>query len=1243
MKRFTKFTALLAACYALLWVGVAIYFSVAERHKELLELHLSSVFDRKVTIQKVTTGWKGAAPVVQFDNFKVAGDTEAVPALAFKQLSAEFTPLSFLRLWPKIKDMAVEQPVLEVVSLTDNRLQIAGIVLQENQNNLGLNRERLFSWLLNHKSAAWHNGKVIWRKPNNVEQVYDNISIVYQREKQQRNFSATTLTPKGTFAIKATTNGDILQKTGWDAALEVIGNDDQQLLDKNDVSMKVVDGRGQLQLKKLDIEHIRDTVLILGLSSNANWILNSAVSGVLSDVVFEFSGSLLDVKDWSLVAAASDVKFEEYAQLPGMSNLAGDVDISAKKGRFAFNAADTEFAWAGKFKNNIVIDQSSGTLKWEINQNGKVDLYAENLNFDGEAIKVWNLNAHTEIGVKKQKIDEVSDLFKLRSIGDLTFENVPNQTTQQPAETSLVATEKAPISLSADAKFEVESFPKLVKLLPEDPKLKNFRSWWSNAFLSGQASNGTISYRGKLSKAALESGEASLVGRAEYENVDIDYGYQDQWPVLRKSSGIGTLNNSLLTITPEKAWLEDDELTDSELTIRDLFDDDRHLDVKGSVVTSLPTMMRFLFNGPLMPADQRDSELPIKPVSGKVSGTVAVSIPLNEIKNATVQGTGKVINGSVLLPEKVPVTKLNGNVVFTEQTIKSDNIRANFMGGKLSGKLVTVKPAKPPVVKLIAQGEADVAKLEPWVGKHLLSWMSGRAQWQGSVKVDGETVSIDSTSNLKGITVDAPEPIKKSAQQQRDLKFSMQVGGSATQTKMSINYGSVMRGQFQGDLKKGNSLFDKSIIQIDENVSANRLPMLDGVNYQIDYDDINLDEWLTAIIDLATLPTDDTNTDFLDAMRTLKINASNPYFLGRVFGPLQASAVSTDGGLWVGSIKGQNMNGTMQMEPRADKPYYRFNLSDFNLVEQKGEVAPLEPIDHSLQAADYPEIEFNVDEFVVSQMRFGKLNLLGRTIGNRWQLENTTLQDRGITSTITGGWSNTKKEGTISSFDIKTKIDEAGDVLEEMQFNDLIRKGSGELTANLNWIGAPHEFDFSRLNGNFDLQVKDGELVQVDSAAGKLLGLLNFNSIARRLTLDFRDVFSEGLKFDRMHYSGILADGKAMLRDANMMSPAAFVTMHGNIDLAKELIDMEIHASPDLGGNLTLLSAIANPTAGAVVFVAQQIFKDKMRSANFQSYRALGTWEEFELEEFNASKQNRKDQREADKQRQQNAEKQAEG
>jgi len=174
-----------------------------------------------------------------------------------------------------------------------------------------------------------------------------------------------------------------------------------------------------------------------------------------------------------------------------------------------------------------------------------------------------------------------------------------------------------------------------------------------------------------------------------------------------------------------------------------------------------------------------------------------------------------------------------------------------------------------------------------------------------------------------------------------------------------------------------------------------------------------------------------------------------------------------------------------------------------------------------------------------------------------------TLKHNGIGTVARGKWVNDKGSGSISSFDFATVIDEAEGALTELDFDGIIKKGEGSIEGNMNWIGAPHEFDYARLNGEFDLRLNDGELVQVEPGSGKLLGLLNFNAIARRLVFDFRDVFASGLQFDRMRYTGVLADGEAIFKEAYILTPAVFVRMEGKLDLDKELIDLEVHLSPE--------------------------------------------------------------------------------
>jgi len=50
----------------------------------------------------------------------------------------------------------------------------------------------------------------------------------------------------------------------------------------------------------------------------------------------------------------------------------------------------------------------------------------------------------------------------------------------------------------------------------------------------------------------------------------------------------------------------------------------------------------------------------------------------------------------------------------------------------------------------------------------------------------------------------------------------------------------------------------------------------------------------------------------------------------------------------------------------------------------------------------------------------------------------------------------------------------------------------------------------------FIVEANKGQFVKLDPGVGKLLGILSLQSLPRRLSLDFRDIFTEGLAFDEV-------------------------------------------------------------------------------------------------------------------------------
>jgi len=1213
MKVLLKILVVTAGIYLTFWLSLAAYFSIAERHKGLLETTLTGIFDRTVEIQSIETAWSGWSPAIRILGFEVEGDTPEQPVLSFRSISAEFSLRSILGLWPKLTEFAVDHPLLEIVSLPDNKLRVAGIVLSPKKTSV-VNPKRLVSWLLNHQSVTSLNGEIIWRRLDGQDQRYTGISIVYQREGDNRQVSAATVTPKGPLAFRVEANGDVLGSNKWDADLEVLGDQGQRLLASDDLRLKVENGKGRFSLKTLDMQRVRDFLLLSGLAESASWVLDAQLSGRLHDVEFTFSGALLDFDDWQLEALASQIGFRATNKTPAMSNLAGEVQASATGGSFRFAADAAVFSWPRWFEKDFAIKQTAGQFLWASETPGKIDIALKDGVFEDPVIKVWDINASFTLDVRSRDVSNLADLFSVDTVADLEYEKGKLVDNSQ----SRLAKNLPPF-LDASALYEIKSLANIVRYFPNDRRVDKLRTWWRQAFKAGLVEEGQISYQGDVSKVALRDNKARLSSSASFSGVALDYGYQRDWPELNRGQGKATLENELLTIVPEIAWLKNDKLENAKLTISSLMHLDRQLDLSASMKTSLPRVMQFLFDGPLLSPDRRGKPLPINAKSGRVNADVSVSMPLRTINQTTVAGVAEISQGHFILPQGVPITNASAKVHFTERSVESENIKALFLGGPASAELLTTEEAQPPILQVRATGKGNLGELQPWLGEHVLSLMQGSTDWDGVIDIDGSTIDLKADSELAGVVITAPAPIGKSADQKVPFSMAMRLGAKELSQELAFSYGDNLFARMRGNPAAKNSFFDSCMIRISERKLPVITTLKPGVNLEINYNQIDLDSWFSTVIDLAQLQTAslaESDSSFLDAMRTIRIRAQDPLFLGRQFGALELSAVSMNGAYWIGSLNGDNVNGTLQAEPRLEVGKYNLNLSRLHLIEVQDSKFQLSAIDKTLKPSSYPEIVLSANSFQISGKPFGRLEMAGKPNGNKWQLTKFTMDDHGIFTTADGEWINNAEQGSLTSINIETKIDEAGDVLDEMDFDGVLKKGSGYFRSKANWIGAPHEFDFGRLNGEFEMRITDGELVSVEPGGGKLLGLLNFNAIARRLTLDFRDIFATGMQFDRMNYSGLFADGEAIMRDAYVLTPSVFLHLEGKLDLKKELVDLEIHAAPELVGNLTLLSALANPAAGAVVFLTQQIFKDQMRASSFKSYRALGTWDDFEIEDI---------------------------
>jgi uncharacterized protein YhdP len=134
---------------------------------------------------------------------------------------------------------------------------------------------------------------------------------------------------------------------------------------------------------------------------------------------------------------------------------------------------------------------------------------------------------------------------------------------------------------------------------------------------------------------------------------------------------------------------------------------------------------------------------------------------------------------------------------------------------------------------------------------------------------------------------------------------------------------------------------------------------------------------------------------------------------------------------------------------------------------------------------------------------------------------------------------------------------------------------------------------------------------------GRLLGVLSLQALPRRVTLDFRDVFSAGFAFDSVTGAVTMQNGIMHTDDLRLAGTAAIVDIAGDADLARETQRLRVRVQPSLASGISAGAAalfLANPLVGAAVgagtLLAQKMFNNPFDQLFSYEYSVTGNWDD---------------------------------
>ena len=151
---------------------------------------------------------------------------------------------------------------------------------------------------------------------------------------------------------------------------------------------------------------------------------------------------------------------------------------------------------------------------------------------------------------------------------------------------------------------------------------------------------------------------------------------------------------------------------------------------------------------------------------------------------------------------------------------------------------------------------------------------------------------------------------------------------------------------------------------------------------------------------------------------------------------------------------------------------------------------------------------------------------------------------------MNGLWRDTGNGETQAK--LQVEVFDAGKMLSRFGFKDAIKRGNVNIDGEVTWPGTPVDFGFQSLAGTMSIKAKNGQFLKVEPGVAKLLGVLSLQSLPRRLSFDFRDIFNDGFAFDEISATMLIASGVVYSEDLRMKGPAAKVAMSGLAKLSDE-------------------------------------------------------------------------------------------
>ena len=922
-----------------------------------------------------------------------------------------------------------------------------------------------------------------------------------------------------------------------------------------DINVGLTTTDWELLVSDLDLASSAQLLMEAGLipDSVREPLAAASISGTIN--ALSLGGSLSGESIQRVAVDFDDIFVKEDTPFPGVSGLSGSLILSGNAGQLQVNSSDLTLGIPTQFPDPMQLGNVNAVIDFDLTDD--------------------------QIVIRNGRAAARADDFEAMALlaGEIPFSQASGRS---PTLNVVLGSGRAPAS-------------RALAFTPMTIDPDAYR-WMQSSLGTGEATQIGFILRGGVRKVDFPLRSIQLSALADLDAVTMMPGL----PLAESLIGHVGIDNGLVTFDVDAALIGGLDISEGLVQVGKR-DARRMLTAQATIDGTLPVAVEQVAGIPYVP-ERVVGKLRDLTVDGRVRGYFDLSIPIKgAAKIPTIATRVEVSEATVsVAAPAITLERVNGDFVYEyPRGIADGSLAARFenqdilLDLNLDSTDLGLSQKGFSIATSVRLGDANVNRL---LGVTVPDGLLDGSSAFDIVFQAGEGVALNITSNLDGLAIGLPAPFSKVPEQSELLNIDLKISDA-----VSI------------DAAYSNNL--SLSIEKDAESAWRALALIGEVSREYKLNDVDAG---TAVISGRVEELDisawaDTQTRFSSGD-----NLGLPAIVWRDFSVDRLALGETDFGTF--SSTGQYEGGLTSLglvgdfikaQIDFDGPEAQLNIQIDSLSIDSLptlNAAALDIESDNPAAASWPAMQIAVDSLIFKGQDLGSLSFDASVSESSVDLAQFDGSLDGVTFGPESRFSWRRGDGSTTGASLDLTLPNAGEALTLLDAKSVVDFSSGRVVGNLEWPGAPTDFQANQVTGDLELQLTSGSFLPVPSQATdplRFIGVFNLAGLVQRANVN--QLFDPGLTFDRASGDFSLRQGDVDINEFAIRNGGGKLTLGGAYDMDTESIDAELVVTLPLVDNIPWVAALAGglPIA-AGAYLASKVFEDQMKSLSSGVYSVTG-------------------------------------